>query len=138
MHRSDFQKLAECRAGEAEALLQARCYSGAYYLAGYAIECALKACIAKKFRAKDIPEKGIVARIYTHDLDTLLDMGLVEEERNSFRKKNSPLGKNWEKVNDWSEESRYQWGISEAEAREIVAAIVRPQEGVLACLKRFW
>jgi HEPN domain-containing protein len=29
-------------------LLEAGLYAGAYYLAGYAVECALKACIAKK------------------------------------------------------------------------------------------
>lgn len=47
MNRSDFQKLTELRLTEANALLGAKCYEGAYYLTGYAVECALKACIAQ-------------------------------------------------------------------------------------------
>lgn len=47
MNRSDFQDLAQIRLAEAAALLQAERFDGAYYLAGYAVECALKACIAK-------------------------------------------------------------------------------------------
>src|SRR5690242_7885063 len=45
---TDFKKLAEIRMAEARTLLKARHYDGAYYLAGYAVECALKACIAKR------------------------------------------------------------------------------------------
>jgi hypothetical protein len=45
VNRAEFQKLADLRAREAGVLLAARCYDGAYYLAGYAVECALKACI---------------------------------------------------------------------------------------------
>jgi HEPN domain-containing protein len=48
MNRTDLQQLAELRIKEARILLDGDSYSGAYYLAGYAIECALKACIAKR------------------------------------------------------------------------------------------
>jgi hypothetical protein len=44
--RATFQQLAELRLAEARALHAEGLYSGAYYLAGYAIECALKAKIA--------------------------------------------------------------------------------------------
>ena len=47
MNRNDFQQLADVRINEAEALLVQGKYDGAYYLAGYAVECGLKACIAK-------------------------------------------------------------------------------------------
>lgn len=50
MKRSDLQKLARIRLKEAKVLLDNRQYSGAYYLSGYVIECALKACIAKQTR----------------------------------------------------------------------------------------
>ncbi|MEL0589524.1 MAG: hypothetical protein U1V55_07060 [Planktothrix rubescens PR222] len=36
-------------------LLDNHQYSGAYYLSGYVIECALKACIAKKTQQLPIP-----------------------------------------------------------------------------------
>jgi HEPN domain-containing protein len=48
MNRSDFHRLTEIRIKEAKVLLDRKCYEGAYYLAGYAVECALKACIAKE------------------------------------------------------------------------------------------
>lgn len=47
MFRKDFQDLAMVRVREAEMLLAAGLFDGAYYLAGLAVECALKACIAK-------------------------------------------------------------------------------------------
>lgn len=40
MNRSDFQQLPEIRLRESQALLDASCFDGAYYLAGYAVECA--------------------------------------------------------------------------------------------------
>lgn len=57
MNRADLQNLAELRINEAKLLLDRGFYQGAYYVAGYAIECALKACIAKKTQQFDFPEK---------------------------------------------------------------------------------
>jgi HEPN domain-containing protein len=57
MNRTEFQSLAEVRIREAKALLDAGLWDGAYYLAGYAVECALKACIAKRTRAEDFPPR---------------------------------------------------------------------------------
>ena len=47
LKRRDLRELALLRLKEAQVLLANGCWSGAYYLAGYAVECALKACIAK-------------------------------------------------------------------------------------------
>jgi hypothetical protein len=70
--RATFQRLAQLRIDEAKILFGQRQPSGTYYLAGYAIECALKAIIAKQFRADEIPDKSLVNRVYTHDLPELL------------------------------------------------------------------
>ncbi len=43
MNRAELQRLAKDRLLDAKALFAARRWSGAYYLAGYAVECALKA-----------------------------------------------------------------------------------------------
>src|SRR5205807_5441492 len=64
MNRADFHKLTEIRMREAKVLLDRKCDEGAYYLAGYAVECALKACIAKKTLAHDFPPKA-AAKLYT-------------------------------------------------------------------------
>ncbi len=53
MNRTDLQKLSNIRIREAKVLFAAGEHSGAYYLAGYAIECALKACFAKGVKRYD-------------------------------------------------------------------------------------
>jgi len=45
VNRAELRQLAEDRILDAEHLLAAGRWSGAYYLAGYAVECGLKACI---------------------------------------------------------------------------------------------
>jgi HEPN domain-containing protein len=70
--RTTFQLLAEQRLAEAKLLLQNGFPSGAYYLAGYSIECALKARISRDFRADEIPDKKLIDRVYVHDLNKLL------------------------------------------------------------------
>ena len=47
MNRGEFQEIANIRLRDAKVLLDNECFDGAYYLAGYVIECALKAWIAK-------------------------------------------------------------------------------------------
>lgn len=51
--RKDFQTLAEDRLADAQTLLKTQSnWSGAYYISGYAVECALKACICKTIQAE--------------------------------------------------------------------------------------
>jgi HEPN domain-containing protein len=70
--REDFQNLAAIRLKEARVLLKSGCWEGAYYLGGYAAECALKACIAKQTARHDFPDKARTNASYTHDLEELL------------------------------------------------------------------
>jgi HEPN domain-containing protein len=72
--RAHFQRLAELRLAEARILAREGQFSGAYYIAGYAIECALKARIAALFRENEIPDRNLVNRVYTHDLTALLNL----------------------------------------------------------------
>jgi len=57
LDRKDLQELSRVRLKEATALMQAGFFDGAYYLAGYAVECAIKACIAKGTRRYEFPDK---------------------------------------------------------------------------------
>jgi HEPN domain-containing protein len=68
MNRTDLQEIAEIRLRESKALLAAGLFDGTYYLAGYAVECALKACIAKRTQEHDFPDKKLVNDSHTHDL----------------------------------------------------------------------
>ena len=68
MNRVDLQALSETRIREAKSLLAAEFMDGAYYLAGYSVECALKACIAKQTQEHDFPDKKLVNESHTHNL----------------------------------------------------------------------
>jgi len=81
LNRAKFQKLAEMRIADAQSLFQAGRYEGAYYLAGYAVECAIKACIAKLVRRHDfLPEREIVSKIYVHDIEKLIGVAGLKNE----------------------------------------------------------
>ena len=65
MNRADLQRLARERIADAKVLLRARRWSAAYYLSGYAVECAIKACIARLTRAEEFPDKSFVDKCWT-------------------------------------------------------------------------
>jgi hypothetical protein len=76
--RKDFQELAALRLKEARLLLKGNCPEGAYYLAGYAAECALKACIARRTERFEFPDKKRVDRSWTHSLSELIQAAELE------------------------------------------------------------
>ena len=143
MNRSDFQRISELRLNEANALHAAGFQEGAYYLAGYAVECALKACIARKTQEFDFPEKKRVNDSHTHDLEKLLVLaGLSEDLRLAFAA-NPDLETFWEVVRDWSEESRYEMiqGSDEGRFRiayQMIHAIECQNGGVMQWIKQRW
>lgn len=137
MHRSDFQKLSKLRVQEARALLTAGCYQGAYYLVGYSIECALKSCVARQVRRHEFPDKKLAAEVHTHNLEKLIRVAGLAPEFERERAANPALELNWTIAKDWSEEARYDGGISESEARDLYSACVG-RGGVLPWMKKRW
>ena len=53
----------QLRLKEAAALLDLGLADGAFYLAGYAVECALKVCIAKSTRRGEFPDRDKAALV---------------------------------------------------------------------------
>ncbi|MGB9243217.1 MAG: HEPN domain-containing protein [Candidatus Acidiferrales bacterium] len=135
MNRVDLQHLCELRLREAKTLLDAGEASGAYYLAGYAVECALKACIAQKFKEHEFPDKSFVNSVYSHNLQDLLKhAGLASEPEIAPE---SRLWDQWSIVKAWNETKRYE-ETSEKQAQEIYWAIADSETGVLQWLKKRW
>lgn len=135
VNRADFKKLALTRLDDAKVLLKKRRYSAAYYLAGYAVECALKACLAKKTRRFDFPpEPEQVKNVYyIHKLETLARAsGLLQALQGTPK-----LYRYWTLVKNWSEASRYDPRAGKW-ARDVLLAIEDPTDGVLQCIKRYW
>jgi hypothetical protein len=138
MNRIDLQNLAELRIKEAQILLHAASYAGAYYLAGYAVECGLKACIAKQTKLHDFPDKELVKNSYTHDLWKLMEASQLKDQLLNDMKSNKQLEAYWACVVDWDEEKRYEFGIAQKEAKDLYDAISDPTNGVLQWLKKLW
>jgi hypothetical protein len=143
MNRDDFQKLAEVRLKEARALLAAELPDGAYYLAGYSVECAFKACIAKRTQQHDFPDKKLVDKSYSHDVERLLDAaGLSDLLKNEIAV-NENLALDWETVREWSEQSRYDLfsGIPTGglvTAQLLIDAVESEKGGVLRWIRQSW
>jgi len=137
MNRADLQKLSNIRIREAQILFTAGEYSGAYYLAGYAVECALKACFAKSVNRYDYPDKNRAGKIFTHKLVDLARLANLDADFATDRNANSKLDGSWLLVCNWTEDSRYSvWTKTEAEA--ILDAITGKNDGVLSWIKRRW
>jgi HEPN domain-containing protein len=136
LNRRDLQNIALTRLKEVEVLLQNRQYSGAYYLSGYVIECALKACIAKQTRKFDFPDKKTVFDSYTHDLEKLVKVAKLDSELKTLLKDRS-FANRWALLKDWSEESRYE-KHDKQKALDIYSAITDPNHGVLQWVQQHW
>jgi len=101
MKRTDLQHLARLRRREASALLRAGHAAGAYYLSGYVVECALKACIARKTERFEFPEKQRVLDSYTHDLNDLLETADLKTAFDAAVRAQPALGLNWGSSGNW-------------------------------------
>jgi HEPN domain-containing protein len=134
--RKDFQRLAELRAREAASLAKTGRQQGAYYLGGFAVECALKACIAKKTRRHDFPADAKYAyKVYTHNLEELLKLAQLDSELDREMRSKPQLAINWAVVSGWNVDSRYETtGLN----GRVMAAAVNSSDGVLQWIKLFW
>lgn len=137
MNRADFQELSELRLRESRALLAAGFSDGAYYLAGYAVECALKACIAKRTHEHDFPEKKLVNDSHTHDLGKLLQLAELKIELEAAMQAAPAMQSSLDAVQDWSETSRYEKKTTQ-EAEELLQAIEDQTGGLLPWIKLRW
>lgn len=137
LSKSDLQSLAESKAEDARLLQENGRFGNAYYLAGYAVELALKAIIAREFSADAIPDKGLVNRVYTHDLGKLVVYAELQDALDMRRRGDTLFETNWLAVTGWTEESRY-WSADPQRAADMVAAVIDEPSGVLPWLRTFW
>ena len=137
MNRDDFQELASLRLDDAKALLDKGRYAGAYYLLGYAVECGLKACIAKQTQQYDFPIKSS-DKFYTHNLNDLVKFSGLAEEHRKKSEENADFESNWAIVKDWKEESRYSLEIDKDKADALYSAVNDGKDGIMPWLQNSW
>jgi HEPN domain-containing protein len=136
--RDEFKEMAEQRQGEAKILLDQGKWDGAYYLAGYAVELALKACIIKVLLATDaFPDREFSKNCYTHSLERLLGLAKLDADLIIARHADPDLNTNWLVALGWSEERRYH-RMERAEAEALYNAIADGSHGVLPWIKTHW
>lgn len=131
------KNLACTRLDEAKILLDNGKYEGAYYLSGYVIELALKACIAKQTEKYDFPDKRFVNDNHTHEITILLTNSGLKQEFKDEIQINGSLEKNWSHVKDWSPESRYK-NNSKEDAVDLFSAVSDINGGIFEWIKQRW
>ena len=135
--KNDLERLAQVRLEDALFLLQANRSSSAYYLAGYAVELALKACISKLMQPNMIPDKAFINAIYIHKLDSLLSTAGLRPQFDADTKVDPQFAAYWAIVNNWSEESRYEFW-DPISAATLLQAVNEPNHGVFQWVKKHW
>jgi HEPN domain-containing protein len=137
VNRADFQRLANDRIADAKALLAARRWAGAYYLAGYAVEGALKACIAKLMKSEEFPDRNFADKCWTHHLPQLLGLAGLKDDFHAALQADPELADHWDTVQEWDESSRYA-RRTKGEAEDLYEAITEKKHGVLSWRKFRW
>lgn len=138
MNRHDLQILSRERLRDARVLLSKERHVGAYYLAGYAVECALKACIARQTQRFDFPDKKVAVDSYTHNLVKLVGLAGLTRSLETTSSSDRAFGLNWTVVKDWDVEDRYNLSISLAQAKDIYSAISSRRGGVMTWIRGHW
>ena len=140
VNRLQWQQLAERWLIDAKRLLDDHRWSAAYYLAGYAVECGLKACVLVRVAAT--PEvifetKRFSENCWTHDLDDLIRLAGLRTTINLDIGANRQLGINWIYVTQWKEVSRYQTATP-FDAQRLYQAVTDAADGVLPWIRARW
>ena len=140
MTRLEWRRMAESRLRDAAALLNARRWSAAYYLAGYAVECGLKACVVARVRkniALIFQDRRFSEKCWTHDYNELLVLADLKAHCDADTAVNVDLQDNWKLVKNWRETARYE-RRSRGEAEKLYQAIIDPANGVLPWIRNHW
>jgi HEPN domain len=134
--RREFQQLARMRLRDARALMRSGNLEAAYYLTGLAVECAVKACIAKNTRRYDFPPNQTALRdIYSHDLVKLIGSAKLQTALDTDTRRNTSFNNSWDVVKDWNINSRY--AVSGLNARDLYRAVAG-RNGVMQWLRQRW
>jgi hypothetical protein len=139
VNRAELQELAKLRLREAKALLAAKEWAGAYYLAGYAVECGLKSCILAYVEKTGIifEDRKFAEKCWTHDPKELVSLARLDEALGLAVAGNPALEQNWAIVKDWSELSRYR-RTPHHKAKRLYRAITDKTDGMMTWIMNHW
>ena len=147
--RSDLQNLTKQRLDEASALLSLNFPDAAFYLAGYSIECALKAVVCKTLDQDDFyqPDRSKKATRYvqerifrefkTHNYSDLLVLSGLSAEFELARVSDPQLYLAWTDIEKagWTEQFRYELGTK---SRQNVSDFIKAVGAVIIWISNYW
>jgi hypothetical protein len=139
LNRAALQQLSDERIEDAHALIAAKRWAGAYYLASYALECVLKSCVLAYIDRTGIifEDKKYAQNCWTHNIEDLVRQSGLSIERDKAAGTNITLGQHWLIAKDWSESSRYRMS-TQLQAEKLLHALTDNTDGVLPWVKNFW
>ena len=138
LNRDTLRILAGSRLEEARILLVNGQWTGAYYMTGLAIECALKSCLAAEVKEHDFPDKEFVNAMYIHNLEKLFKLnGALWLALQGDMKADAKLSVNWSTVKDWDDAKRYSI-VEELDAKAIYEAATLAGSGVMEWIRGKW
>ncbi len=138
LNRDTLRTLAASRLEEARLLLHNGLWTGAYYMTGLAVECALKSCLAGAVKEHDFPDKDFVRDMYVHNLEKLFKLnGALWAAFQADMKSDSRLFVNWSTVKDWDDGKRYDI-VEEPEAVGLYEASTDSGLGVIEWVRGRW
>jgi hypothetical protein len=107
-------------------------------MAGLAVECALKSCLAGAVKEYDFPDKQFVNAMYVHKLEDLFKPnGALWTGLQTDMKTEGKLRVNWSTVKDWDDGKRYDV-VEELEARALYEASTETGSGVMEWIRGRW
>jgi hypothetical protein len=139
VNRVEARRFAEARVVDASVLLDAGRWQAAYYLIGYAVECALKSCVLAYVEESGIifQDKKFAEKCFTHDIEALVSAANLVAIRGQDIAANPAFGLNWQLLKDWGVGVRYL-DKSEDEARALFEAVTTHPNGLLSWIKERW
>ena len=139
MNKTEARNFADSWLIDAKALLDASRWRAAYYLCGYSVECALKACVFTYIESTGIifQDKEYLKKCFTHDVEALIKAAGLEVARGLDIQSNPKRGVNWNVVKDWEVDIRYK-DRDQSEAEKLYNAVSDDTNGVLSWIKTQW
>ena len=141
MNRAHWQNLAEERVLDADVLLQAGRWAGAFHLIGYAVESGLKSCVLAYMENSNADvifrERKFSDNCWTHNIEELVRLAGLRSDLDLDMAANRQLGINWIYATQWKEISRYQTA-TEFNARRLYQAVADAADGVLPWIRTRW
>ncbi len=136
--RIDLQKLSQAKLDDAQLLYGNERYSNAYYLAGYSIELALKACIARQISSETLPDSKFNREVYSgHDLAKLVKLAGLACDHKEREDRDPDFAAGWAIIVEWNPDTRYTHSDKDS-TQILLESIQNPTKGILSWIRNYW